>query len=54
MNIALHEQVLAEILRVPIEGTRSLENESRLENFLKVYGKFYDLNIKNVSKKSLK
>lgn len=46
--------MLVDILGVPTEGTRSLKDESGSVKFLEVHGKFYDLNIKNLTKKSLK
>lgn len=54
VNIALDEQVLAEVLGVPTEGTRSLKDESGFEIFLNLYGKSNDFNIKNFTKKSPK
>lgn len=54
MNIALDEQVLAKILGVAIEGTKSLKDKSGSVKFLEVCGKLDDLNIKNLTKKSLK
>lgn len=53
-NISSDEQVMAEIIGIPIEGTRSLGNEKEYENFLKICGKLDDMNIRNMSKKALK
>lgn len=50
VNIAWDEDMLG----VPIEWIKSLNDESRSTKFLKHIGKLDDLNVKNVNKKSLK
>lgn len=54
MNITLDKQVLAEVLGVPTQGTKSLNYECGFCEFLKHNGKMDNLNIKSVIKKSLK
>lgn len=54
VNISLDKQVLTEVLEVPNQGNRSLKDEWGSVRFLKLIGKLDDLNIKSVTKKSLK
>lgn len=54
VNIILDEQVLVEALRVDTQGTRSLKDKCGFEKFLRHIGKLEDLNIKSVTKNSLK
>lgn len=53
-NITLDEQLLAKVLGVPIQGTKSLKDDSGSEKFLNHIDKLDDFNIKSGSKKSLK
>lgn len=53
-SLAINEEVLYEILRVLVEGIRSLGNDKIFAKFLTIYGNLDDMNIKNVSKKDLK
>lgn len=46
MNISLEEKVLAKVLGVPTQGTRSLKDENGSEIFLKVCGKMDDLHVR--------
>lgn len=54
VNLAIDEEVLSEILRLPAEGTRSLRNKKGSKKFLNICDKLDDMNIKNMSKKDLK
>lgn len=54
MNIALDEQVLAEVLGVVTHRTKSLMDEWWSKNFTRHIAKLDYLNIKIVSKKFLK
>lgn len=54
VNIDLDVKVLAESLEVTTQKTRSLKDDCGSEKFLRYIGKLDDLNIKFVTKKSLK
>lgn len=54
VNIILDEKVMSEIHGAPIKGINSLRGEKGSVKFLKICGTLDDINIKNVSKKTLK
>lgn len=45
--------MLFEVLGLPTDWIRSLGNEKGSKKFLRICGKLHDMNIKNLSKKTL-